>query len=248
MSWSPTRGTEAISSWLNQGVLFALVLAVATVIGCAVLWAGGSLAANGQAASRGRTGIAISLAAALLLGAGFTYLQWTATTPAIAFAGDPAQYTVDDTTKTPGTWEFVDLSTRWTGDINVFRARQGLPPYATDGGLTDRARSCANSRAGRSGECPQPVNNCREKSGMTFGAWDYGPADVAKLDGHLTDEQIRHPNPWGGISKPATLDASADMRSAWVALRSNANKKAVVVALLENGAGLVAWNSCLQMM
>ena len=73
MTWTPTDGTEAISSWLNQGVLFALVLAVAMVIGCAVVWAVGSLAGErrggepGPGRDRGR------LAAALLLGAGFSY-------------------------------------------------------------------------------------------------------------------------------------------------------------------------------
>ena len=81
MTWTPTDGTEAISSWLNQGMLFALVLAVATVIGCAVVWAVGSLAANGAAAGRGRAGIVVALAAALLLGAGYGYLQWISTHP-----------------------------------------------------------------------------------------------------------------------------------------------------------------------
>ena len=43
-----------------------------------------------------------------------------------------------------------------------------------------------------------------------------------------------------------TLDDSADMRSAWVALRDDANKRAVVVAMFENGAGLAVWNKCVQ--
>ena len=127
MNWEPTNGTEAISSWLNQGVLFGLVLATAMVIGCAVLWAVGSLAGNGQAASRGRAGIGLSLAAALLLGAGFAYLQWTSSTQAVAFAGDPAQYGINDTPQIPGAWEVIDLSERWTGNINAFRAQQRSP-------------------------------------------------------------------------------------------------------------------------
>ena len=45
MNWEPQPGTEAITGWINQGVLFALVLAVALVVGCAVLWAVGSMSA-----------------------------------------------------------------------------------------------------------------------------------------------------------------------------------------------------------
>jgi len=243
MNWEPTNGTEAISSWLNQGVLFGLVLATAMVIGCAALWAVGSLAGNGQAASRGRAGIGLSLAAALLLGAGFAYLQWTSSTQAVAFAGDPAQYGINDTPQIPGAWEVIDLSERWTGNINAYRARTGLPPYATDSALTARATSCARSRAGEDGECPSPTD-CEDGIDPTFGAWDYGPGELDKLSGDLTDEQIRSPSPWPGISKAVTLDSSADMRSAWVALRDNANKKAIVVAMMENAAGLAIWNNC----
>ena len=79
---------------------------------------------------------------------------------------------------------------------------------------------------------------------MVFGAWDYGPGDLDKLNQDLDEAFIRHPNPWGGDDTQLTLDPSGDMRSAWVALRDNANKKAVVVALLENGAGLAEWNEC----
>jgi len=244
MTWTPTEGTEAISSWFNQGLLFALVLAVAMVVGCAGLWAVGSLAGNGQAASRGRTGILVSLAAALLLGAGFTFVQWMSTTQAVAFAGDPAQYGINDTPDVPGAWEVIDESERWTANINAVRSSDGLPPYTTDAGLTEKATSCARSRAGQGGECPSPPG-CEDGSqGAKFGAWDYGPGDLDKLEGDLTEAFIRDPSPWTGISTPVTLDPSADMRSAWVALRDNANKKAVVVSLMENGAGLAVWNWC----
>ena len=79
---------------------------------------------------------------------------------------------------------------------------------------------------------------------MVYAAWDYGPGDLDKLDQDLAEAFIRSPNPWGGDDTHRTLDPSADMRSAWVAFRDNANKKAVVVALLENGAGLAEWNEC----
>lgn len=244
MNWTSTDGTEAISSWINQAVLFGLVLAVGMMIGCAVLWAAGSLAGNGQAAGRGRAGIAISLAAAFLLGAGFTFLNWTSSTQAVAFAGDPAQYGLDDAPQPAGQWEVIDLSERWTANINTVRSQKGLPPYTTDAALTERARSCASSRAGQGGECPSPPN-CEDAVDPTFGAWDYGPGDLDKLNGDLTDELIERPNPWPvGMSTPVTLDSSADMRSAWVALRDNANKKAVLVALFENGAGLAVWTYC----
>ncbi len=243
MNWQPQQGTEAITSWINQGVLFALVLAVAAVVACAAAWAVGSLAANGAVVTRARTGVAVSLAAALLLGGGFTYVQWT-NGQAPAFAGDPTAYGIQDAPQTPEAWEFLDLSGRWTADINTVRAKDGLPPLSTDGGLTDRARSCASSRAGQGGDCPRNYFSCRDNTGMVYAEWDYGPGDLDKLNQDLDEAFIREPNPWGGTGKALTLDPSADMRSAWVALRDNNNKKAVVVALLENGAGLGEWNEC----
>jgi hypothetical protein len=243
MNWQPSSGTEAITSWINQGVLFALVLAVGAVVGCAAAWAVGSLAANGAVVTRARTGVAVALAAALLLGGGFTYVEWT-NGQAAAFAGDPQQYGIQDAPQTPEAWEFLDLSDRWTGNINTVRAHDGLPPLSTDSGLTERARSCASSRAGQGGDCPRNYFSCREGTGMVFGAWDYGPGDLDKLTNDLDEAFIREPNPWGGDGTALTLDPSVDMRSAWVALRDNANKKAVVVALLENGAGLAEWNEC----
>lgn len=244
MTWEPEQGTQAITGWINQGVLFGLVLAVAMVVGCAALWAIGSLSANGSIVARARTGIAIGFVAALLLGGGFTYLRWTSNTQVVAFAGDPKEYGIDDAPQLPGAWEVIDLSERWTANINAVRAADGRPPLTTDSGLTERARSCASSRAGQGGECPTNELSCAENTGMVFGAWDYGPSDLDKLNGDLTEEFIRNPNPWGGVSTPVTLDPSADMRSAWVALRDNSNKRAVVVALLENGAGLAVWNGC----
>ncbi|HOZ58555.1 MAG TPA: DUF6112 family protein [Nakamurella multipartita] len=243
MNWQPASGTEAISSWINQGVLFALVLAVAAVVACAAAWAVGSLSANGAVVSRARTGVSVGLAAALLLGGGFTYVRWT-NGQASAFAGDPKDYGIQDASPTPEAWELLDLSARWTGNINAVRVKDGLPPLATDGGLTERARSCASSRAGQGGDCPRNYFSCRENTGMVYAAWDYGPGDLDKLNQDLDEAFIREPNPWGGDDTALTLDPSADMRSAWVALRDNANKKAVVVALLENGAGLAEWNEC----
>jgi len=246
MNWEPQPGTEAITSWINQGVLFALVLAVALVVGCAVLWAVGSLSANGSIVSRARNGIAVGLVAALILGAGLTYLRWTSTTQAVAFAGNPDDYSINDTPQLPGAWEYLDLSERWTADINDVRAGHGLPPFTTDSALANQAKSCASSRAGTGGECPTNTMSCN-KGGIVFGAWEYGPSDLEKLDGDLTAEFINDPNPWGGISTPVTLDRSADMRSAWVGFRDNSNKRAVVVALLENDAGLAVWNACQQL-
>ncbi len=243
MNWQPQSGTEAITGWINQGVLFALVLAVAAVVVCAATWAVGSLAANGAVVARARTGVAVSLAAALMLGGGVTYVHWT-DTQAAAFAGDPKDYGIQDAPQTPSQWEVIDLSDRWTGNINTVRARDGLPPLSTDGGLAERARSCASSRAGQGGDCPRNYFSCRQDTGMVYGAWDYGPGDLDKLNQDLAETFIRSPNPWGGDDTHRTLDPSTDMRSAWVALRDNANKKAVVVALLENGAGLAEWNEC----
>ena len=243
MNWQPQSGTEAITGWINQGVLFALVLAVAAVVVGAATWAVGSLAANSTVVARARAGVAVSLAAALLLGGGVTYVHWT-DTQAAAFAGDPKDYGVQDAPQIPGVWEVLDLSERWTGKINAVRAKDGLPPFTTNGELVERARSCASSRAGQGGDCPRNYFSCRQDTGMVYAAWDYGSGDLDKLNQDLAEAFIRNPNPWGGDDTHRTLDPSADMRSAWVALRDNANKKAVVVALLENGAGLAEWNEC----
>ena len=43
----------------------------------------------------------VALAAALLLGAGYGYLQWISTTQAPAFAGDPVEYGFADTPDIP---------------------------------------------------------------------------------------------------------------------------------------------------
>lgn len=152
MNWQPQPGTEAITSWINQGALFALVLAVAAVV------------------ARARTGVAVSLAAALLLGGGFTYVQWTSS-QARSFAGDPKDYAISDAQEVPGVWEFLDLSERWTGDIHTVRATDGLPPFSTDRGLVERARSCASSRARQGGDSRRNYFSCREGTGMVFGAW-----------------------------------------------------------------------------
>ena len=81
---------------------------------------------------------------------------------------------------------------------------------------------------------------------MVYGAWNTAPGDLDRLSGDLSEDVIRDPNPWGGDSIPVALDPSADMRSAWVALRDNANKRAVVVGMFENDAGLAVWNKCVQ--
>ena len=87
----------------------------------------GRSTANGAAAGRGRAGIVVALAAALLLGAGYGYLRWISTTQAPAFAGDPVKYGFADTPDIPGAWQFLDLSERWTANINAVRAKDGLP-------------------------------------------------------------------------------------------------------------------------
>jgi len=245
MNWQPSAGTEAITSWINQGMLFALVLAVAFVIGSAVMWAVGSLGGNGEAASRGRTGIMVSLVAALLLGAGFTWLHWT-DTQAHAFAGDPAAYGFNDKPEQPPQWEVVDITDRWAADINRVRAKDGEPPLTTSGALTDKARSCAMQRTGQPGDCPVNTIGCKESTGMLFGAWEYGPDKLDLLKGNLPELVVRDPNPWGYGSVPSpALDPSTDLRTAWVAVVDHGNNKAVLVGMFENGSGLAVWNKCL---
>ena len=151
MTWTPTDGTEAISSWLNQGVLFALVLAVATVIGCAVVWAVGSLAGErcgrrpGPGRDRGGARRRLAAGCRIRLSAVDLDHPGTSRSPAT-----PSQYGIADTPDIPGAWQFLDLSERWTANINTVRAKDGLPPFRTDGALTERARTLRQqpSRAG----------------------------------------------------------------------------------------------------
>jgi len=53
-------GTAAITSLINQGVLFPVVLAVDTLIGCAVAWAVGLMAANVGVVARARAMVAVN--------------------------------------------------------------------------------------------------------------------------------------------------------------------------------------------
>ena len=80
--------------------------------------------------------------------------------------------------------------------------------------------------------------------GLTFTNHHVGAGDLDKLGGDLSEDFVRDPNPWGGESIPVALDPSADMRSAWVALEDTANKRAVVVGMFSDGAGLAVWNKC----
>ena len=183
MNWTPTDGTEAISSWLNQGVLFALVLAVATVIGCAVVWAVGSLTANGAAAGRGRTGIVVALAAALLLGAGFSYLQWISTTQAAAFAGDPDAVRHR---RHPGHPRRVGVPgpVRAVDGQHQHRPRQGRTAAVPHRRCTDREGQVAAPTAepGRAVTARSTPSAARQERGMVYGAWDYGARRPGQAD------------------------------------------------------------------
>lgn len=94
-------GTTHINSLIGQMLTWAVVLAVAAFIAYGATWAVGSLSANPQNAGRGKTGMIICLAAALLLGGGLRLVEWTYDTEAHNFQADSTGYTVDDSPQGP---------------------------------------------------------------------------------------------------------------------------------------------------
>lgn len=66
---------------LVGGLMFGgLIVAVAALIISAIVWAFGSFGANHQAASRGKTGVLVSIAAAVLIGGADALIGWGSTT------------------------------------------------------------------------------------------------------------------------------------------------------------------------
>ena len=205
-------GTTHINNLIGQMLTWAVVLAVAAFIAYGATWAVGSLSANAQAASRGKTGMIICLAAALLLGGGLRVVEWTYNSEAHNFQADPAGYTVDDSPTGIEAFTVLDKTDTWTPQINQWRAQQGSQPVTTEPGLRQLAKQCALSLAGSQGACPNDHQ---------FKRFDYGPADLGKLSGSLDKDGVT-------TNMSRVMEANA-VEIAMVAVTNNAKKTGTLV-------------------
>lgn len=207
-------GTTHINNLISQMLTWAVVLAVAAFITYGATWAMGSLSANAPAANRGKTGMIICLAAALLLGGGLRVVEWTYNTEARNFQADPAGYTVDDSPKGAGAFTILDKTDAWTPQINQWRTQQGSQPVTTEPGLRELAKQCALSLVGGKGACPNQHQYKR---------FDYGPADLGKLSGPLAKD--------GVTANMGRLMLAFATEVAMVAATNNAKKSGTLVIM-----------------
>jgi len=205
-------GTTHINNLIGQMLTWALVLAVAAFIAYGATWAVGSLSANPQSAGRGRTGMIICLAAALLLGGGLRLAEWTYDSEARNFQADPAGYTVDDSPQGVDAFTVLDKTDTWTPQINQWRTQQGKQPVTTEPALRNLAKQCALSLAGSKGACPNDHQ---------FKHFDYGPADLGKLSGSLDKDGVT-------TNMSRVMEANAT-EIAMVAVTNNAKKTGTLV-------------------
>lgn len=207
-------GTTHINGLIGQMLTWSVVLAVAAFIAYCATWAVGSLSANPQSAGRGKTGMIICLAAALLLGGGLRLVEWTYDSEARKFEADSAGYTVDDSPKGIEAFTVLDKTAPWIPQVNQWRAQQGSQPVTTEPGLRELAKQCALSLAGSKGACPNQ---------QQFKRFDYGPGDLGKLSGSLDKD---------GVSTNLGLVMLAlATEVAMVAVTNNAKKTAILVVM-----------------
>ena len=214
-----TGGTTHINNLIGQALIWALVLAVGAFIGYGIAWAVGSLAANANAAGKGKSGMIICLAAALLLGCGLRLISWSYDTEARNFQADPASYVVDDSPKGAAAFTVLDRTDAWSPQINSWRTEEGNPAVTTESGLRTLAQNCASLLAGSTGACP---NNHQ------YDRYDYGPADLGRLSGALLK---------GGIfaNMPRVMVSNAT-EVALVAVTNNAKKSGTLVVVAASQA------------
>ncbi len=207
-------GTTHINNLIGQMLTWALVLAVAAFIAYGATWAVGSLSANPQNAGRGKIGMIICLAAALVLGGGLRLVEWTYDSEARNFQADPAGYTVDDSPQGVDAFTVLDKTDIWTPQINQWRTQQGHQPVTTEPGLRELAKQCALSLAGSKGACPNQHQ---------FKRFDYGPADLGKLSGSLDKDGVT--TNMGRVMVAVTTEV------AMVAATNNAKKTGTLVIM-----------------
>lgn len=70
------QGVGELSEAIGAMLMFALIIAVLMLIVSGIAWAVGSATGNYQAASKGRTGVLVSLGAAILAGGAVAWMNW----------------------------------------------------------------------------------------------------------------------------------------------------------------------------
>ncbi|MGP5390304.1 DUF6112 family protein [Glutamicibacter arilaitensis] len=70
------RGIGNLQSVAGALLMFALIIAVLMLIVCAIVWAIAAGTGNYQIATKSRNGVLVALGAAVLAGAGVTWLNW----------------------------------------------------------------------------------------------------------------------------------------------------------------------------
>ena len=216
-----TASVPALDSLAGQAISWGLAVAVAVLVVSAAGWAIANAGQHPAAAARAKTGIAVALAGAALLGGGRGYIAWLDHSQAAAFAGDPASYAAPTTDPTPG-FEVIDRTEDWAAAINTARAQQGLTPFGTDTTLKGLAKDCAESLVNGPGRCPIRAQYQQTPiSPATFGLLEQSrpPAAGDPRTGLLTD-----------YSKLST-----DVRVAWVAVRNTTNFRTVLVVMFADG-------------
>jgi hypothetical protein len=213
----PTPPAAAVSL-AGQAVTWGLVVAVAVIVLSAAGWAIASAGARPATVSRAKTGVAVALVGAILLGAGKGYLAWLNTTQAPGFTADPASYAVDTVAPPPG-FEVIDKTTAWTSTLNQIRTGKGLQRFGTDRALSKLVASCATHLAGGKGICPQSGQYWRTT---------LSPSQIVQLSDPLTEKNLTRYDPNALDSIKGFVD---DMRIAFVAVRNTQNGKAVVLVM-----------------
>ncbi|MGP5386941.1 DUF6112 family protein [Brachybacterium tyrofermentans] len=69
-------GIGELSEVIGAVLMFVLIIAVLMLIVSGIAWAIGAATGNYQAASKGRTGVLVSLGAAILAGGAVAWMNW----------------------------------------------------------------------------------------------------------------------------------------------------------------------------
>ncbi len=217
-----TGGTSVIAGWFNALVTWGVILAVAAVIVSAGIWALGSIRSTPSTMSRGKWGVLVAIVATMLLGGSKVYLQVLYDKWAPGFRADPASYQIADTPAKIDRYQVVDRSADWDAEITRIRATAGLGPVTPDPQLTEVATACAKAQGGApNGMCPFEAY---------YKIIKYTSATVSGIDGLPTAEQLK---PFHVLNPPPNGDERyAVKRAAWVAVKDNETKHAVMVVII----------------
>ena len=246
-----TRAPRRSAAWINQGVLFALVLAVAAVV---VLRGalGGRLAGRQRRRRRAgrRTGIAVEPGrrAAARRRRHLPAMDSTRRPPRSPATPRSTASTTRRRHPARGSSSTCPSGGRATSTRSAASGRPAAV-HARTARWPSRARSCASSRAGQGGDCPAQLLLPAERTpGMVFGAWDYGPGDLDKLN--RRPDRGLHP-------RPEPVGRRQHHRSPWTRRRTcgrrgwrcgtTRTRRPWSSRCWKTAAGLAVWNECAQL-